>query len=439
MLQHKAELKQRFRHGRVLLDLADAVLSCLEPAALVKQAVTLRDNTLTIQGTRFDLKTFDHIYVVGAGKATLAMAQALHQLLGDRITAGHINVPVVKQKRLGAIQVHQASHPFPDASTLAATQQLFKLVEQASSTDLVICLFSGGGSSMLPLPANGLRLSEKIAVTKKLMRASADIFDLNTVRKHLSAIKGGRLAQAAGPASVISLIISDVIGDRLDMIASGPTVPDLSTAADAIDVLQRYRLCTDKLCQIIQLNESPKHLSGKRIHNFVIGSNQVALELAAATAKRAGLRPLILTSCLQGEAKEAARVITAMAHEVEQHNRPVRKPALLLFGGETTVTVLGKGHGGRNQELVLAAVPFLSHQMSILSLATDGVDGITPEPVAGALADGAVADQCVIAGINYHDYLYSNNSFACLRQLGCILRTGPTGTNVGDIVMVLIQ
>ncbi len=366
-------------------------------------------------------------------------------LLGERLTGGIINVPIPagdqmpnSQTRLGNVRLFPANHPFPDLPTVRGAKQIMELVKQASADDLIICLISGGGSSMLTLPLPGVRLSEQISLTKQLLHASADIMQINTVRKHLSASQGGRLAQAAAPATIVSLIISDVFGDRLEMIASGPTVPDTTTSADALAILDRYKLGSAALRRVIAKTETPKKLSGQ-VHNFLIGNNQLVLECVAKRARRAGLRPLILTSGLRGEAKEAAAVITAIAKEVEQFGRPVRPPALLLLGGETTVRVLGRGRGGRNQELVLAAVPFLSKRMSLLSLATDGVDGFTPTPVAGALADASVAEHCVRRGINYHDYLYDNNSYDCLRQIGSLLFTGPTGTNVGDIVMLLIR
>ncbi|MBI2415425.1 MAG: DUF4147 domain-containing protein [Candidatus Kerfeldbacteria bacterium] len=431
MIKNYQTLRTQFNHGKQLLDLAEQVLHCLQPSTLMQQAVRYRSNILTIQGKQFRLNRYRHIYVVGAGKATAGMAEALVQLLGKRITAGVINVPQVRRSRIGTIVVQQASHPYPDATSVRATQQIVRLLRQAGKDDLVLGLLSGGGSSLMPLPALGVSLAKKKAVSQKLMRAGATISELNTVRKHLSAIKGGQLVQLAAPATVISVLISDVIGDDIGMIASGPTVLDTTTLADAQQVLQRYHVAAPPL------HETPKQLPP--VHNFLIGSNQIALETVARLARAQRLHPLILTSVLRGEAKEVARVLTAIAYEVDRYNRPIRRPALLIAGGETTVTVLGKGHGGRNQELVLAAVPFLNRQMSILSLATDGIDGITPHPVAGAMADASVAEQCVTAGIDWHEYLYANNSFQCLQRLGCLVRTGPTGTNVGDIVLLLIQ
>lgn len=438
MLNNRSILQRRFKASACLLDFAETALTALQPDALVQAAVRRRGHNLFIQNRRFNLLNYQRIIVIGAGKATLAMAEALHTLLGNKITAGAINVPNSSKKRIGNIVVQSASHPYPDAATVHGTKTIYSLARQATADDLLICLMSGGGSSMLTLPLPGIRLTDQVQLSRQLMNASADIVELNTVRKHLSAIKGGRLAEAAAPATVVSLIISDVLGDRLDTIASGPTVPDTTTTADALAILDRYRLGNKIIRQAISGTETPKTLP-RAVHNILIGNNQLALQTIAKSAKGIGIHPLVLTSRLRGEAKEVAQVLTAIALEVERYQRPVKTPALLLAGGETTVKVLGKGHGGRNQELVLAAVPFLSKRMTIVSLATDGVDGNTPTPVAGAMADGHVADHCVVRGINYHDYLYSNNSFHCLQELGCLLHTGPTGTNVGDIVMLLIQ
>ncbi len=443
MITNRSALNRQFPHGKTLLDIADSVLKCLQPDRLVQQHVAIKRQRLYIGTHEFDLRTIDNIYVIGAGKATFGMAKALHAILGTRITKGYINVPVATQKTIGTITVNQASHPLPNQAGLRGAHAILKIAESAKDRDLVICLISGGGSSLLPLPLEGITLDEKIKLTNSLLKAGANIFELNAVRKHISAIKGGRLATAAAPATVMSLIISDVVGDEMDVIASGPTVPDHSTQLEAIEILDRYRIskkiASGKIRSVIHEYETPKQFNNNIVYNAIIGNNQLALEEAAHHARRAKITPFILTSMLRGEAKEVAQVLASVAHEIDRYNRPVKKPALIIAGGETTVKVLGNGQGGRNQELVLAAVPLLNKRMSIVSLATDGVDGMTPTPVAGAIADGAVAEQCVIKGVNYNDYLYSNDSFNCLRQLGCLLRTGPTGTNVGDVILLLIR
>lgn len=438
MIRDADKLKRRFAHGARLLDFAEAALANLKPAQLVRQALRVHGKKLMVGQRQYRLDQYQRIFVVGAGKATAGMAEAVVQLLGRHLTGGVITVPVAKKKRLGPIHVNRGSHPFPDRATVAATRSLYHYVKGATKNDLVLCLISGGGSSLMALPRPGVQLKEKNNLTRQLMHAGAEIDEINIVRKHLSQIKGGQLA-AETPATVISLVISDVAGDRLDVIASGPTVADTSTVNDALRVLDKYHLGSRRIRAAVRVAETPKRLDARRVFTTVIGNNQMALRTVAACAKRRGIQPLILTSFLRGEAKEVAQVLTSVAREIETYHRPIAPPALILAGGETTVTVLNKGHGGRNQELVLAAVPFLSKRMSLLSLATDGVDGFTPTPVAGAMADGHVAEHCVVRGINYHDYLYSNNSFHCLRQIGCLLHTGPTGTNVGDIVMLLVR
>ncbi|MDP3970537.1 MAG: glycerate kinase [bacterium] len=438
MIKEKNRLYRQFEHGKILIDIADSVFSCLQPERLMADQISHQGQYLIVQGKKFNLKKFQHVYVVGAGKATYGMAKSLSKILGSKITAGYLNVPVAYTKSIGKIKVNQAGHPYPDNAGFKGSKEILKIVKSAQPDDLVICLISGGGSAMLPLPVAGLTLQEKVSITERLMKKSADIIELNAVRKHLSAIKGGQLAEAAAPATVVSLIISDVLGDKLDVIASGPTVADSSTSKEALEVLHRYKVGSQKIKKLIQDNETLKQLSETRVHNFIVGNNQRALEEVEKHAKKAGLNTMVLTSSIKGEAKEVAQVLTAIAQEINDYNRPLKTPALLIAGGETTVTVLGNGQGGRNQELVLAAVPLMNSEMSIISLATDGVDGITPEPVAGAIADGGVAQQCVIEDVNYHDYLYSNDSFNCLKKLGCLLHTGPTGTNVGDVILVLI-
>lgn len=439
MIENRALLDRQFKHGKILLDIAEAVLHCIQPKELIAKAVSLRGKQLRIVDNSFDISMVDNIIIVGAGKATLGMAQAIHEIIGNHITSGYINVPETKHKRIGKIIVNQAGHPFPTASGQSGAKKIMDMVSAAGKNDLVICLISGGGSSLLPLPLDGITLKEKVSLTKRLMKKGADIFELNAVRKHISAIKGGRLAAAAAPATVVSLIMSDVLGDELDVIASGPTVPDTSTRADALEVLDRYQVGSNKIRKVINEHETPKKFKLNKVSTHVIGNNHVALKEVEYHAKKLKLNALMLTSSIRGEAKDVAQVLTAIAQEVQQYNRPIKTPALIIAGGETTVTVSGPGHGGRNQELVLAAVPHLNKQMSILSLATDGVDGITPTPVAGAIADGGITEQCVIEGVNYNDYLFSNDSFNCLQQLGCLLHTGPTGTNVGDIIMIFVK
>lgn len=369
-------------------------------------------------------KTYSKIYVVGAGKATFGMAMVLQRRLGQRIVGGYINVPVAYQKRIGNIIVQKARHPFPDIATITASRRIHQYVQTLTQDDLLICLWSGGGSSLFTLPRSGLTLQNQIDLSNKLMRAGANIIELNTVRKHLSQVKGGQLATLT-KAKVISLIISDVTGDRLDIIASGPTVADPTTKHHAIRILKKYHLLTSHLRKIIFSVETPKQLDSKRISNYVIGSNRLALEKICQTAKT--YHPQILTTKLHGEAREVARILINKAKKVK------RKPTLLLAGGETTVTVRGTGYGGGNQELALAALQYLTPGMSLLTLATDGVDGFTPKPVAGAIVRYGQYTKAL------DKYLWNNDSYTALRKLKAHIITGPTGTNVGDIVMIMVE
>lgn len=363
------------------------------------------------------------VYVVGAGKATAGMAAALHKKLGKKIVGGYINVPVVYQKKIGRIHVQKAAHPFPDVATVTATKKIYQLLRTLGPNDVVIGLWSGGGSSLFALPRPGLTVAMQNRISKTLMRSGANIVELNTVRKHLSLVKGGQLALVT-KAHLINYVISDVIGDPLDVIASGPTVVDRSTIAQARRVLKKYHLYSKKLDQILSQSETPKHLDRKRISSTLIGSNRLALQHVVRMAKK--FNPHIFTTTLHGEARQVAKRL------VNQAKRIKRRPMLLLAGGETTVTVRGKGYGGRNQEFALAALPHLQPGMSLLSLATDGIDGFTPKPVAGALVRyGQYRPE-------FDRYLANNDSYTALKKIGALLHTGPTGTNVGDIVMIML-
>lgn len=369
-------------------------------------------------------KHYRKIYVVGAGKATYGMAETLHRCFAKRIAGGYINVPVVYHKKIGRIVVQKATHPFPNAATVLATQRIQQFVQTLTPDDLLVCLWSGGGSSLFTLPRPGLSFQLQAEISEKLMRAGATIVELNTVRKHLSQVKGGQLA-AATKAKVMSFVLSDVIGDPLPVIASGPTVADPTTKHHAIRILKKYHLLTSHLRKIIFSVETPKQLDSKRISNYVIGSNRLALEKICQTAKT--YHPQILTTKLHGEAREVARILINKAKKVK------RKPTLLLAGGETTVTVRGTGYGGGNQELALAALQYLTPGMSLLTLATDGVDGFTPKPVAGAIVRYGQYTKAL------DKYLWNNDSYTALRKLKAHIITGPTGTNVGDIVMIMVE
>ena len=425
-------------------------VAAVQPAPLIAQNVRLAGNQLTIAGSAFDLAAIGRIYVVGTGKATAPMAAALEGLLGEAIADGMIIVKYGHTAPLRRIRTVEAAHPVPDENGLAGTRELVALLEKAGERDLVICLLSGGGSALLVDAPPGCSLSDVQPFFGQLLASGADIAEVNTVRKHLSAVKGGGLARAAAPARVVSLILSDVIGDPLDVIASGPTVADPTTFADALRIVEKYGLAEKAPAALLdhlekgsrgEVPETPKASDAAfaRTANSLIGSNRIALEAALAEARRRGFHARIVTDRIAGEAREVAGEVVREAKRVAS-DATVPKPACLLWGGETTVTLGGAGGlGGRNQELALAAALLLENEpgITVLSGGTDGTDG--PTDAAGAVADGATASRARTQGIALEDYLAAHDSYHFFRQAGGHLVTGPTLTNVMDIIVALVE
>jgi glycerate 2-kinase len=378
---------------------------------------------------------YENIYVVGAGKASARMAVAVERQLGSSITAGLINVKDGHTAKLRRIELNECGHPVPDSRGVEGARRIADIARRAGKNDLVICLISGGGSSLLPLPAEPLTLEAKQETTRIMLACGATIHEMNTVRKHLSAIKGGQLAQMAAPAKVECFILSDVVGDDLSVIGSGPTVPDPSTYADALAILDKFAIrvrvpsaIRERLEQgeAGQVPETPKALSNAR--NHIVGSNRIAMRAAAAKAKELGYRTLVLSSQIEGETRDVARVHTAIAKE---HR------GCILSGGETTVTIRGKGLGGRNQEFVLQAALDIAglEDIVVLSAGTDGSDG--PTDAAGAIADGNTVARAARLGIDAKRLLAENDSYHFFEPLGDLVKTGPTGTNVMDLRIIL--
>ena len=419
---------------RHVLAIFRAALAAADPAVAVARYFGGRD-----------LARFRNIYVVGAGKAGASMAQAAERALGGRITAGLINVKDGHLAKLRRIELNECGHPVPDARGVAGARRIADLALAAGSSDLVVSLVSGGASALLPLPAEGITLEQKQEVTKLLLACGAPIEHINCLRKHISAIKGGQLARLAAPAAVESLLLSDVIGDSLDVIGSGPTAPDVSTFSEASAILDRYgiraRVPRSVLTRIDrgirgEIPETPKPGDPlfARVRNTVVGGNRLALDAAARAARALGYRTLILSSSIQGETREVARMHGAMAREVAVHGRPVRPPACLISGGETTVTIKGSGLGGRNQEFALAAALEI-HGLSnvvVFSAGTDGTDG--PTDAAGAIADGQTVDRNPDAS----RYLDANDSYHYFQSLSDLVITGATNTNVMDVRIILV-
>ncbi len=427
-----------------------AALKAVDPAQAVKRWLHLEENILKIGRLTFPLSKIRKIYVVGAGKAGAPMANALEEIIGDRIEEGLINVKYGHSQKLAKIEINEAGHPLPDKAGRRGAQRIFHLLEKAGENDLVFCLISGGGSALLPLPVKGISLEEKQEVTETLLRCGARIEEINAIRKHLSRIKGGQIARWAYPARLIVLILSDVIGDRLDTIASGPTVPDETTFVDCLKIVNKYGISSS--LPVSAINHLGKGAAGEiketpqkgdpifvRVHNFIVGSNIMAIKAAQREAEKLKYHSLVLSSFLQGESREIARIYAAMAREIRTSRNPLSPPACIICGGETTVTLRGQGLGGRSQEFVLSAAIEVEgmKRVTILAAGTDGTDG--PTDAAGALVDGETLMRARELGMDALTYLDNNDSYHFFEKLGDLLITGPTRTNVMDLYLLLVS
>lgn len=436
----------RRAHARAIFD---AGVAAADPGRCVHQALAVTGDALRCGPLRLPLNTISSLRLVGAGKATAAMAAAAEAILGDRIDCGAINIPSGPAQPLARVETFAAGHPVPDEAGVAGARRQLELLAGLDPDSLVLGLFSGGGSALLPAPADGLTLAEKQETTRLLLACGATIDEINALRKHLSAIKGGLLARAAAPARVIALLLSDVIGDPLDTIASGPTHPDATTFGDCLTIVDRYDLRRQLPASVRQHLEAgargerpetpkPRDPCFARAESLVIGNNRLAIDAAAHQAQALGYEVLVLTSRLQGEARQAAASLVAIAQETAEANRPIARPACLIASGETTVTLRGDGKGGRNQELALAAALQLSgwSAITLLSGGTDGIDG--PTDAAGALADGQTVSRAQAQGLDARAFLERHDSYSFFAALDDLVITGPTGTNVMDLQIILI-
>jgi glycerate 2-kinase len=433
-----------------------SALQAVDPARAVAAFMHRLGNQLRIGQRTYDLNRIQRIYLIGAGKAGAPMAQAAARLLGERLTRGLV---VVKEgygeenssaEALASdknLEILEASHPLPDERGLKATRRILALAQAAREDDLVVCLISGGGSALLTLPVEGVGLRDLQALTTALLSSGAAINEINTLRKHLDQVKGGQLAQAASPARLAALILSDVVGDPLDVIASGPTVADSSTFKEAHKTLERYGLLgqTPKAIQErlqrglqgeIPENPKPGDPLFERVQNLVVGSNLEAARAARQQAQAEGFNTLLLTTDLQGEARQAGKFLAAIAQSLHAHGEPLQRPSCLIVGGETTVTVQGDGLGGRNLELALGAVEGMTGlpEVALITLATDGGDG--PTQAAGALVTGETLERARQMGLQPGDYLARNDSYHFFEPLGDLLKPGPTRTNVNDLAFL---
>ena len=423
----------------VLYSIFDAGVRAVAPDAALMRHVCLEDGQLLVDGQSWKLPRRGRLLVLGAGKGVAPMGAAVEELLGDRIDTGMLVVKYGHGLPLQQIAQVEAAHPVPDAAGAAATRALLELAAGATADDLVLCLLTGGASALTPAPVSGVTLEDMQQVTELLLRSGATITELNAVRKHLSRFSGGQLARTAAPAGVVSVIVSDVVGDALDVIASGPTAPDVSTFADCMDILARYGLGSAmppavlrhlRQGQLHQEAETPKPGDAlfRHVQNTLVATNRQALDAAAEQARSHGFRPVILTDRMVGEAREQAALLVTLAADAQ--------PVCLLAGGETTVTLRGRGRGGRNQEMALAASLALQDCPHICALfaGTDGTDG--PTDAAGGCA---WAGNLAVAGLEQaRRALEENDSYAILHHCGALLRTGPTRTNVMDLAILLV-
>lgn len=428
----------------------NAGLRAVDPAACVRRHLSLADGRLRVGGAVHPLASTGRLYVVGIGKASAAMAQSVEAVLGDRIDEGLVITKYGHGLELSRCRVVEADHPVPDENGVAATRALLDLVAGAGPGDLVLCLISGGGSALSPAPVDGISLADKQATTRLLLACGTTIHEINTIRKHLSRIKGGGLCRHANGAAVAALILSDVIGDDLDIIASGITAPDPGTFAACMEILRRYALL-EKIPRPVNdylsagmngaVPETPKPGDPvfDRVDNTIVGSISAALGAAQTAAREQGYAPLILSSMIQGEASEVAKVLCAVAREVNRSGHPLPAPVCLLAGGETTVTLKGDGLGGRNMELALSAALALdgADNILLLSAGTDGTDG--PTDAAGALADGTTVSRANAMGLKPAAFLANNDAYRFFEKVGGLFITGPTRTNVMDLQIVLVD
>jgi len=439
----------RSKYHKVVVDLVETGLKAADPKVAVMKNITVKDNTLVIGGRTFNVK--GNVYVVGFGKASVKMGEAIEDLLNDLITAGFIIAPKIPVDiRLRKLKVLRGDHPIPGENTLRSTEEVLSLVRSADSDDLVIVLISGGGSALFEKPIPPISLGDLRELNRLLLKSGADIKEINTVRKHVSMVKGGRLAEIIYPAQTVALIISDVVGDPIEFIASGPTAPDTTTFHDAVKIL-KYRSLWDIIPRSVraviergvkgEIPETPKpgHKVFEKVRNSIIASNIISLKAMEVRARELGYNTLVLTSMMEGEAREVGKFLAGVARHVATYGEPVKKPAVILLGGETTVTVRGDGIGGRNQELALSFAIHARELRNVVlaSVGTDGIDGVSS--AAGAVVDGETYSEAVREGINLIDYLRSNDSYTALSKLNRVIITGLTGTNVNDLVVLLVH
>ncbi len=434
-----------------VLSSIEAGIAAVDPGVVLERSLVLDGDVLRIEGERFDLNRFDNIYVLGAGKASGAMAESVERILSNRVTGGLVNILEGTRSRYQTkkIDLVETSHPIPGEAGVEGAKGIMRIANNAGEKDLIIFVLSGGGSAILPLPASGVSLREMQELTSSLLKSGAIITEINTVRKHLSSIKGGQLARAAFPATVLGLTISDVVGDPVDMIASGPAVPDPTTFQDAKNILVKYQLwdgVPDSIGAYIEQGlknlalETPKPGDEifKKVSTFVVGNNRVALKAIEEKARSLGFNTMILSTYLEGEARHVGTVLASIGREELRFNGPIERPAFIIAGGETTVTVIGSGKGGRNQELALSSAFGIQGLKGavIASVGTDGIDGHSE--AAGGIVDSESLNRALEKDLDARALLANNDSWGFFEGISDALLTGPTGTNVNDVMVVAV-
>lgn len=427
-----------------------AALEAVDPHTAVLENFNFNNATLLADEKEYDIDSYERIFLVGAGKAGQPMAEAVSEVLGPRLLMGKVIVKEGYRSKSHIpknIEIIEAGHPIPDQRGINGAHEIIELLEGTTQDDLVICVISGGASALLVSPVVGVSLNDLQNLTYELLASGATVNEINTLRKHLERAKGGQIARYASPAKIISLILSDVVGDPLEVIGSGPTVPDPTTYSESLSILERLEI-RDKIPGSIRdhllegkggkFPETPK--PGDSIfhgaNNIIIGSNRTAAKAAFQQAEKEGFNSIILTNFLQGEAHQVGQFLGTIVRQLAEQNEPISRPACIIVGGETTVTLKGDGRGGRNQELALGAVKELAgmENVALITLATDGGDGVTD--AAGAVVTGSTLDNARTLNLDPRSYLDRNDSYNFFAPLGELIITGPTMTNVNDLALL---
>ena len=442
LLQHGNKIGRK-----IALEIVESSLVAVDSYATTKKLVRIEnDRKLIVDDLSYDLSRIRNVFIVGAGKATFPIAQALDEILANRIKKGIIIVKTGQKHHLKHVEVREAGHPIPDEAGLKGANEIMSVAREANEGDLVFCLISGGASALMPLPTEGISLEDKRAVTDLLLKCGAKIEEIHSVRRHLSDIKGGKLAKCIYPAEIINLIVVDEVAG----LAWGPTVPDTTTFADAVSVLNRYDLLEKvptsvkrHLLKADPAQETPKEEDfrrlGLRTHDITLANSGMLCEAAKKRAEELGFNCLILSSIMEGESREVGVALSAVAREIERYSRPLKPPCVVVIGGETTVTLVGEiGEGGRNQEFALASSLKIagSKRIVILSIGTDGTDG--PSEIAGAIVDGYTLERARKIGMDLYANLKRHNSSYVFRKLNDAIFTGATGTNVMDLRLLIV-